>query len=81
MVGAILEKWDPRELRELIDCHLSRDQQRPIIAADDRGFRRTFLGAELADDRFQNVSRRHDAFKVAVFVNDETDMDRRRLKN
>ena len=80
MVGAILGSGIPVNSANS-SLPSSRDQQRAIIAADDRGFRRACFGAEFADDRFQNVGRRHDALKVAVFINDETDMDRRCLKN
>ena len=81
MVGTVLWKWNPGEFCELIDCHLSGDQQRTVGTAHNIFFRRTFFGAEFADNCFQNIGRGHHAFKVTIFIDDEADVDRRCLKN
>src|SRR6266568_1616745 len=57
--------------------HPARYEIGPVVAPDEGWLRRTCLGVERADNRFQNVRARDDALKDAVLVVDEPGMDRR----
>ncbi len=60
---------DPQHLLQLVEPDHAVDQPGAILALDDARIRHPGLVGQFADQRFEDVGQRHQAFEIAVFIN------------